>query len=310
MKWLVRSPQKLAPFLGAQLQSSGKQMRKALEANLCRVNGRIERFGSASLRPGDTVEMAADWKRSQATEKPTLLYEDEYLQIVNKPVGVVCSQEHFKALLVHRLDKDTTGVLLLAKNGAAKDKLMELFEQREMVKKYIALVDGIPRAESGVQESRLMKKGSFQGQTIWGSGPQGQTAITHWTKLASGKQAALILCEPYTGRTHQIRVHMAEMGHPILVDRQYASSFRCPLFIQRPLLHAAALEFIHPFTGQKIVAQAPLPLDICEALRNVSIRHVGDFFGKQQKEDSRDQSQNNEKSKEVAQSSHFVHQSG
>lgn len=300
MKWLVRSPQKLAPFLRDQLASSGKRVRKALESNFCRVNGRVERFGSASLQKGDAVEMAVHWNRVQAAEKPTLLYEDEWLEIVNKPIHVTCSPEHFpKRLLVHRLDKDTTGVLLLAKSAPVRDRLMELFAQREMVKQYIAVVDGAPRETHGVRESKLARKGTFQGQTIWGSCGQGQTAITHWKTLASGKQAALLLCEPYTGRTHQIRVHLAEMGHPILVDRQYASSFRCQLFIQRPLLHALSLAFVHPFTGQALSVRAPLPLDICEALRCVAIRYPCDLGGKEPQTDSGDQSEKDKKSKEI-----------
>ncbi len=272
MKWLVRSPQKLAPFLRDQLSHSGKQVRKALEANLCRVNGKIERFGSASLRAGDAVEIANNWKSSGVVEKATLLYDDEWFEIVNKPANIICAPGSFpKRELVHRLDKDTTGVLLLAKKREATERLMELFKKREMVKKYLALVDGVPFSEGGVRESRLIRKSSFQGQTIWGSGASGQTAVTEWTKLRSGKQAALLLCEPYTGRTHQIRVHLAEMGHPILVDRQYASHFRCPLFIQRPLLHAASLEFTHPFTGENIKVKAPIPNDLSDALQKVAI---------------------------------------
>lgn len=265
VKWVVPSPQKLIPFLQGKLGDySGKSLRKLLEANLCRINGRVERFGSRSLQGGDAVELAPSWKSVFTPQLRAFdtIYEDACVKVVNKPMDWVCSDakgfgpNHF---LVHRLDKDTTGLLMIAKSLAARDGLMELFKQRKVFKQYAALIDGIPRETEGTRRSFLAKKGAM----IWGSAPHGLTAITHWKIGAVGKQASLALCEPETGRTHQIRVHMAEMGHPILVDRQYAKSFRCPLFIQRPLLHAQRLRF--SFQGKEIDVQAPLPADFLEA---------------------------------------------
>jgi len=279
MKWLVPAPQKLVAFLQHQLGDySGKFLRRVLEANLCRINGKIERFGSRDVRGGDAVELAPHWKSLLTPELPKFetLYEDEFFKIVDKPSNWVCTDEEAlrafgpKHYLVHRLDKDTTGLLIVAKSPTVRDRFMELFEQRAISKQYLALVDGVPN-EGGVRKSLLGKKGSFQGQTIWGSGPKGLTAITPWKRLAMGAKAALLLVEPETGRTHQIRVHLAEMGYPILVDRQYAKSFRCPLFIQRPLLHAYRLRFDHPFLGKSIDLTAPLPLDMREALKGVGI---------------------------------------
>src|SRR5579872_4653997 len=265
-KWLVPAPQKLISFLQFQVgrEASGKSLRKALDANLCRVNGRIERFGSTFLERGDVVQLAPSW-RSLLSPNLTgfeTVYEDEFFKIVNKPAGWVCEPNQAlrafgpKHFLVHRLDKDTTGLLIVAKTIDAKERLIELFEKRKIAKSYFAVVDGIPKEEEGTKKSLLAKKGSFQGQTIWGSGQNGLTAVTHWKRVWRGNQAALLLCSPETGRTHQIRVHLAEMGHPILVDRQYAPSFRCPLFIQRPLLHAARLQFVHPFTENPLDARA------------------------------------------------------
>ena len=271
MRWLVPSPQKLVPFLQGRLGDySGKFLRKLLEANLCRINGKVERFGSRSLQGGDAVELAPSWKSGLAP-KPLhfdTLYEDECLKIVNKPAGWVCADakpfgpNHF---LVHRLDKDTTGLLMVAKGVSSRDELMELFKQRKVAKQYVALVDGTPKEKEGVRKSLLARKGPMS----WGSAQKGLTAITHWKTLSVGKQASLLLCEPETGRTHQIRVHMAEMGHPILIDRHYAKSFRCPLFIQRPLLHAYQLQF--SFRGQEIDVIAPLPADLTDAASAVGI---------------------------------------
>lgn len=275
MKWLVPAPQKLVAFLQGHLGSySGKFLRRLLEANLCRINGQVERFGSRVVKGGDAVELAPSWK-SLLTPKLSefeTLYEDEFLKIVNKPAGWVCTDKNCTLsfgpshYLVHRLDKDTTGLLILAKNRSSRDQLMEMFEKREIAKQYLALVDGVPHESQGTRKSLLAKKGSYQGQTIWGSSQNGLTAITHWKKLSTGKKASLILCEPETGRTHQIRVHLAEMGHPILIDRQYAKTFQCPLFIQRPLLHAHRLRFA------AIDVTAPLPADFSKGLKDLSCK--------------------------------------
>lgn len=279
MKWQVQAPQKLIAFLQGQVQAcSGKQLKKALEANLCRVNGRVERFASSRLLRGDIVELAPLRLEKKSKLAPLLsLYEDSFFKIIDKPAGWVCTDEQARLslgpnhYLVHRLDKDTTGLLLIAKSTSYRDRLMELFEKREIQKHYLALVDGRVSQGQGTRESFFMKKRSFEGQTIWGSGPRGLTAITHWKKLAEGDQATLLQCEPWTGRTHQIRVHLAEMGHPILIDRQYAKTFRCPLFIQRPLLHARRLQFPHPFAEMQIDLLAPLPSDFKQSLKQLQI---------------------------------------
>lgn len=278
MKWSVPSSQKLVAFLQGQLGDySGKFLRRLLEANLCRINGQVERFGSRVVRRGDAVELAPHWK--SLLPSPSLaieaIYEDDSLKIVNKPAGWICDPKQAQQTfgpgyeLVHRLDKETTGLLILAKNRSAREGLKELFAKRQIVKNYWALVDGVPSAERGERRSFFIKKGAYQGQTLWGSGPRGALAITRWKRVAVGEQAALLDCEPETGRTHQIRVHLCEMGHPILIDRQYASSFRCKLFISRTLLHAYRLRF--SFQETAIDVTAPLFPDMEGALRGVGI---------------------------------------
>ena len=320
-KWLVPGPQKLVSFLQFQLgaEYSGKLLRRVLEANLCRVNGRVERFGSSVLKGGEVIELSPSWKSVCTTKLPKkkieILFEDEWFQIVNKPVDWVCTDaEALRSLgaqryLVHRLDKDTTGLLLVAKSPRVRDQLMELFEKREIKKSYLALVDGIPREQKGVQSSLLAKKGSFQGQTIWGSCGKGLTAVTHWQQVGCGNKAALLLCEPLTGRTHQIRVHLAEMGHPILVDRQYAKTFRCSLFIQRPLLHAYRLQFVHPMTGQSIDIKASIPADMREALVGVQMGHLGEFATEKEQNHCRNQRHNDKNAEKIEEPAHFLHES-
>ena len=280
MKIVVSKPQKLIAYLqkGPGKDFSGKYLRRILEANLCRINGRVERFGSTWIEKGDQIELAPNWKTFfSPSAKLEIVYEDEDLKIINKPSGWVCTEEklcqalgpsHF---LIHRLDKDTTGLLLIAKNLKSRDLFMGLFKKREISKFYLALVDGILREKEGLKKSYFTKRGSFQGQTIWGSAPQGVEAITRWKLLSVGGGASLLLCEPYTGRTHQIRVHLAEMGHPILIDRQYSVNFRCPLFARRPLLHSFRVVFFHPILLKKIDLTLPPPLDMREALIQLGI---------------------------------------
>lgn len=280
MKWQVQSSKKLVSFLQEKAGAhSGKLYRKVLESNFCRVNGKVERFGSSSVQKGDTVELCDRWQSVLKAPKKTfeVLFEDDDMKIINKPDGFVCHDDEVRKVfgsnhfLVHRLDKDTTGVLLLAKNQKVKDQLMDLFQKRQIHKEYLALVDGAVKTQEGTIESLFTKKGSFEGQTIWGSSSQGLTAITNWKKIATSNNATLMLCMPFTGRTHQIRVHMAEMGHPILVDRQYAKNYRCKYFSTRPLLHAKKLRFT--FNDKLIDIEALLPQDFIQALGSVKIEN-------------------------------------
>ena len=276
MRWLVPEEQKLVHFLQSQLDPapSGKTLRKVLEANLCRINGKVERFGSADVKKGDVVELAPSWN-SVATQNLNgfdRLYEEEHLLVVDKPAGWVCTDEEctraFGAsrYLVHRLDKETTGALLIAKSIRAREALIALFMERKISKIYYAIVDGVPEEERGVRKSFFAKVGFFQGQTRWGSRSKGLYAETHWKVLSTNKQATLLACQPVTGRTHQIRVHLAETGHPILVDRQYSERFRSSFFAKRPLLHASRIRFVHPFTGHEIDVTAEIADDFAEAL--------------------------------------------
>jgi len=266
-RWQVPQRQKLIAFLQEKVGGTGKGLRRLLEQNSCKINGRIERFGSVWVDKGSIVEFV-ETKPVEASW--AILFENEALKIVDKPAGWVCDDAHCRAMfgpgvfLVHRLDKDTTGALLLAKNRAVRDELMNLFAERLVQKEYLAIVDGIVREDAGVIENFLAKKGSFQGQTIWGAASRGERAITHWKVLARGDAATLLSCQPLTGRTHQIRVHLAGMKHPILIDRQYAERFRSSLFAARPLLHAHRLAFT--YQGHEIAVVCDLPADFKEAL--------------------------------------------
>lgn len=245
-----------------------------LEANFCKINGKVERFASRTLYSGDLVELAQNFDK-KSLEKSVhfdLIFENEFIKIVNKPAGFICSPESTKRafgshhFLVHRLDKDTTGLLILAKRGEYRDEVMELFKKREIEKSYLAIVDGVVQNERGTKKSYFVKKRAFEGQTIWGSSPheKGLLAITHYERLKVLGDASLILCKPVTGRTHQIRVHLSEMGHPILIDPQYGAKIKSKIHSSRPLLHARALQFT--YRNERIDVKAPIPNDFNQIL--------------------------------------------
>lgn len=245
------------------LKTSVKSLKRAIETRLCFVNGQVERFSSYVLGTGDVIELKGIPVPMKASA-PTIIYEDEHLLICNKQAGV-CSEDipdfFSGSILVHRIDKDTSGALILAKNPAMKEALISLFSKREIKKSYLAICDKVVHQDSFKVNNFLTKKFALQGQSIYGSATEGQRAITHFSCLKRSKDATLLLCEPVTGRTHQIRVHLSEMGHPILGDLQYGKSFTCPLQPARHLLHAYELKFRHPMTQKELRVQAPLPED-------------------------------------------------
>jgi 23S rRNA-/tRNA-specific pseudouridylate synthase len=262
---------KLLSFLRCELaeQVSAKAIKRAIDGKRCKVNGRVETFSTHPLSRGDVVEIDLTLAPH---EKIATLYEDDALWIVNKPAGISSEPKNFSAKLVHRLDKETSGALILAKKESTFRRMVELFSQKRVKKEYLAIVDGTVQQEKGACTSRLAKKHTYQGQTVYGSSSKGVEAITHWKKLAAGNNATLLLCEPVTGRTHQIRVHLKELGHPILGDTQYAKTFRCAYHPSRHLLHAARLTFPHPETHVPLDVKAPLPADFLEALKRLSLK--------------------------------------
>lgn len=265
---------RLAFFLRAHLEEavSSKAIKRALDGGRCRVNGRVERFGSFCLVAKDLVEIEMCAPLPRVTRKSVeVLYEDPYLLICNKSSGVVSEPSSFPFPPLHRLDKDTTGALILAKQPMIKDKMVEQFRARKVRKEYWAIVDGRVGAPNGKIDNFLEKKGEFQGQTIWGvaSKREGVRALTEWSRLASGDSTTLLQCIPVTGRTHQLRVHLSSMGHPILGDAQYGKVFTSLYKAPRYLLHAYKLSFPHPVLSTIVAVTAPLPEDFTLALQKL-----------------------------------------
>lgn len=270
----------LLDFLAAHLPNAPakKEIKRQIDKGSAKLNGKIERFGSKKLAFKDAVSFKLESRPKVASifDPARILFEDEALLVYNKPSGVTSdaagilklleSYGHFS--LAHRLDKETTGALILAKTKPALDAILDAFKKKEIKKTYLAVVDGIPKKTSGVIENTLGKIGSYDGQTLYGEVPTqiGLHAKTSWVIKKQLENSALLELSPETGRTHQIRVHMAGIGHPILGDYQYAKRFKSSFKPGRLLLHAYKIAFTHPHTAATLAITAPIPPDFREAL--------------------------------------------
>lgn len=253
---------KLLVFLKDELYSSNKLVRKALDKGLCLVNNKVERFGSVTLRQKDQVKLNVLWKKLIEEKIATsikILYEDEYFLAIDKPTNFISTDENIhqffpeKYTLIHRLDKETSGILLIAKDVKFKDKMIELFKNHKITKKYLALVDGKINQKEQKIESNLKKIKAFDGQSIYGSAPDGKYALTYLQVLEEFEDKTLVELIPVTGRTHQLRVHMKQISHPILGDFLYSKKFFNASLVKRLMLHCFEVEFIHPETLENII---------------------------------------------------------
>jgi RluA family pseudouridine synthase len=222
-----------------------------------------------------------------------ILLSDEALLAIDKPSGILSIPDHWdpdvpdavtelkaawgKLFVVHRLDKDTSGVLLFAKTAEAHKSLSEAFESRSVSKVYRALVRGVPDWAETTCDLPLMPDGDRLHRTIV-TAHHGKPSATSFSVVARYKDCALVEARPLTGRTHQVRVHLAALGHPCLCDRLYGDGdplllsklkrrWKGDPFEERPLLERAALhalsaEFPHPLGGAILKLEAPLPKDM------------------------------------------------
>jgi 23S rRNA pseudouridine1911/1915/1917 synthase len=170
--------------------------------------------------------------------------------------------------LLHRLDKDTSGLVLVALSTAAHGTLSEQFKRRQVQKTYWAIVLGCPKVAQGVIQKPIVEVVGKTKRAIIKHG--GKPAITAYRVLQRGEQVSLIEARPKTGRLHQIRVHLAALGHPILGEPTYAGRAQMPT-VPRLCLHAAVLSFVHPATTRRVEMQSPWPQDLRKTLRRLGL---------------------------------------
>jgi 23S rRNA pseudouridine1911/1915/1917 synthase len=179
--------------------------------------------------------------------------------------------------IVHRIDKDTSGLLVVAKTDVAHEGLAKQFAAHSIDRRYLALVTGVPKLLHGSVDAPLARSASNRKKIAIVEGGRGKRAVTHWKRLEVLKDAALVECRLETGRTHQVRVHMASIGHPLLGDPVYGRSGKShgkllkELGFHRQALHAAELGFTHPVTKGRLSFSSPMPPDMQELKRALGV---------------------------------------
>jgi len=232
----------------------------------------------------------------------TILFEDEHLLVVDKPAGLVVhpAAGNFDGTLVnallhycagalsgiggvvrpgivHRIDKDTSGLLVVAKTDVAHEGLAKQFAAHSIDRRYLAVVNGVPKAAAGKVDAPLARSATNRKKIAIVEGSRGKRAVTHWKRLEVLRDAALVECRLETGRTHQVRVHMASIGHPLVGDPIYSRSGKThgkllkELGFHRQALHAAELGFTHPVTKHKLSFSSPMPPDMQELKRGLGV---------------------------------------
>jgi 23S rRNA pseudouridine1911/1915/1917 synthase len=255
------------------------------------VNGRPGKPGYA-LRSGDEVQLFSPKLRNKAANvKPQSLpldvvYEDKDVLVVNKAAGMVVHPapgHHDDTLvnaliarypdiqrdgtdqrpgIIHRLDKDTSGLMIIARNAIAQATLAEQMKRREIVKRYLALVEGVVALDQGSIDAPIGRN-PRQRQQMAITAVGSREARTHFRVLERFSRHTLLLVELETGRTHQIRVHLKAIGHPLVGDPVYGSGSTIRgSVLKRQFLHAYQLKFTHPTTGAVMDLEAPLPDDL------------------------------------------------
>lgn len=229
--------------------------------------------------------------------EPEIIFEDEAVVVINKPAGMVVNdaetvkdlvtvQKWFKPRMkegtvgsefeqkggvVHRLDKDTSGVMILAKTEVAYENLKLQFLERKSAKKYLALVHGRLKANEGILSAPIERNPNKKQKFYVGTDPA-RTAITEWSVKQVFGEYSLVELRPHTGRTHQLRVHMTHLGHPIVGDPIYGIRRELEndrLICPRMWLHAEELEVTHPTTGQKQIFRASVPEELANTLEKL-----------------------------------------
>ena len=275
MKTTINKSQTLLEFLIEQHPDSPRtRVKKLLQSGTVRVNNKPSTLHSYPLKPGDIVEFSGKVGIATKASLPfPVLYEDQHVIVIDKPAGINTSSidgsssiqwiisDYLKNVskgiirtyVVHRLDKEVSGVLLLAKSEKAMDIIKDKWEETE--KHYYALVEGIPENTEGtikgwLKEDNAMKMHSVSETT------GGKLAITHYKTIRSLNNYSLLDIRTETGRKNQIRVHLSDMGCPIVGDRKYGASTD---FIRRVRLHACSITFPHPVSGEMITIESPMP---------------------------------------------------
>ena len=257
-------------------ESSKTSLRTMLQSDRVRVNGSPERDAKKLVGPDDRVEIAPRVSRA-LDPRVRIVYEDGDLVVVDKAAGLLTvpspdvryetaetflnahfggNAEDLRVHHVHRLDRDTSGLLVFARNTYVRDRLKVLFESHDVERVYVAIVYGKLRESSGSFRSFLAEDRNLRVRSV-ADIASGKEAITHYRTTASGRRFSILELRLETGRRNQIRVHLSEAGYPVVGDTMYGRGREDAL--GRLGLHAKSLGFAHPRTGEKMTFTSPVP---------------------------------------------------
>jgi len=290
---------RLDVFLARQMPDwSRNQIQRQIRMGMVTVGSETVYKAGQKLEPGDVITLRAARHELRATPEDISLdvvYEDDDLVVVNKPAGMVVHMgagvksgtlvnallHHIGALarragelrpgIVHRLDRMTSGLIVVAKTDFALEKLSAQFKDRRVRKSYVALVHGRVASDEG-EISRPVGRDPRRRVKMRPGGIRAREAVTRYRVMRRLEGFTLLEARPLTGRTHQIRVHCSSIGHPIVGDTMYGAPSRLKVggreqkTLPRHFLHAAAIEFVQPRTGHALRFEAPLPADLNDFL--------------------------------------------
>jgi len=285
-------------LLSEETGLSRSRVASLMEEGLCEAGGKEIRKAGTKIPAGQEVILRVPAPREatpQAEEIPLeVLYEDEDLAVVIKPRGMVVHPAaghpdgtlvnallarldtlggiggELRPGIVHRLDKDTSGLMLVAKNDETQAALSQMLKDREIEKHYRALAEGRMKEPEGEINAPIDR--SKKDRKKMAVDPEGRPAVTRWKVLAEGRDCTLLDVHILTGRTHQIRVHLKSIHHPVCGDPLYG--FEKGVKVPCLMLHAYSLAFVHPRTKEEMAFQAPVPEDF---MKGLSMNGLGGF---------------------------------
>jgi 23S rRNA pseudouridine1911/1915/1917 synthase len=285
---------------------SRERLKSLIRTGAVEAGGKPVRDPATKVRGEEAFRVAVpepERAHNEAQDIPlSVPFEDEHLLVVDKPAGLVVHPAAgnldgtlVNALLhrcggslsgiggvarpgiVHRIDKDTSGLLVVAKTDVAHEGLARQFAAHSIDRRYLAIVDGVPKAGNGTVDAALARSAVNRKKIAIVEGRRGKRALTHWRRLNVLRGSALVECRLETGRTHQIRVHMASIGHPLLGDPVYGRSGKThgkllkELGFHRQALHAAELGFTHPVTRHRLSFSSAMPPDMQELFNALGV---------------------------------------